>query len=288
MIRKPFLIISLLVFILCAGIGKTQIKHKEEKTPLDLFYGMSDWYDQKGTYQDSVFDNIPGIRHEEFYTDLCIPEDSVRYRNSLGIYMDNEYPTNAVRENVFAFLDSIICQGLSYDIEEDRLDHNLSSIETADDFLNIWKSFYENVGNVDYDKLQYPEIVGSRVCVVSHKVATKDNYATYLMETSVDYHGSNGCPSSADYVMYDITSGKPLSINEVLELYPVTSLREKIRDAYAEAAKERNFEPSETMTGEMLLQEADGAAIINEGLLIYYKPYKIGCGAEGQYNLVIN
>ena len=108
------------------------------------------------------------------------------------------------------------------------------------------------------------------------------------MESSVDYHGSNGCPSEADYLTYEISSGDPLSIQEVLALYPVSNLMQKLRDAYVAAAKERNFEPSDSMTGEKLLQEADGAAIINEGLLIYYKPYKIGCGAEGQYNLVIN
>ena len=284
---NKILILSILTigFIACAS---KQNNFNGEKTPLGLFYGMTDWYDKKEAYQDSVFDNIPGIRHQEFYTDLSIPEDSVRYRNSLGIYIDEEYPTKAVRERVFAFMDSIICQGLSYDIEKDSLSHDLSQLETADDFLNIWKAFYDNTGNVESETLHLPEIRGTRVCVVSHKVATKNNYATYLMESSVDYHGSNGCPSEADYLTYEISSGKPLSIQEVLAIYPVSNLMQKLRDAYVNAAKERNFEPSDSMTGEKLLQEADGTAIINEGLLIYYKPYKIGCGAEGQYNLVIN
>lgn len=282
-----FLILSVptIGFIACASNTNN---FNGEKTPLGLFYGMSDWYAQKEAYQDSVFDNIPGIRHQEFCTDLCIPEDGIRCRNSLGIYIDEEYPSKAVREKVFAFTDSIICQGLSYYIEKDSLAHDLSHLETVEDFLNIWKAFYDKTGNVESDTLNLPEVRGIRVCVISHKVASKDNYATYLMESSVDYHSSCGCPSEADYITYDITSGKPLSFQEVLEQYPVTGLKKKIRDAYVKAAKEGNFNPSDYMTGERLLQEADGAAIINEGLLIFYKPYKIGCGAEGQYNLVIN
>lgn len=285
-------ILSIILFLLVAVTYKCYSSNLDnagtEKTPLELFYGMSDWYDDKETYHDSVFDNIGGIRHQEFFADLCIPQDGVRYRNSLGVYIDEEYPTKALQEKVFATLDSILCQALSYDLEEEILSHDLSSIENTDDFLNIWKVFYDNLGNVDKIKLQYPEIPGSRVCVVSHKVAEKDDYVTYMMELSVDYHGSNGCPSSADYITYNATSGKPLSINEVIDMYPITDLKGKIRDAYVNAAKERDYEPSENLTGEILLQEADGAAIINEGLLIYYKPYNIGCGAEGQYNLVIN
>ena len=36
-----------------------------------------------------------------------------------------------------------------------------------------------------------------------------------------------------------------------------------------------------------LLKAMNGCAMIREGLVIYYHPYEIGCGAEGQYNAVI-
>ena len=42
--------------------------------------------------------------------------------------------------------------------------------------------------------------------------------------------------------------------------------------------------PSEPLK---LLKAMNGCAMIREGLVIYYHPYKIGCGAEGQYNAVI-
>lgn len=281
------LLLLLLVSIACKSNVSNRENAEGEKTPLDLFYGMEDWYERKESFQDSVLDKIPGLRHQEYITDLCIPEESMRCRNSLGIYIDEEYPSKAVRERVFASLDSLTCQYLSYNIDEDRLAHDLSSIETTDDFLNIWKVFYDNVGSVNSGNSHFPEVIGTRVCVVAHKVYENNGYATYLMECSYDYHGTCGCPSEADYITYDIKTGNPLSIEEVLKLYPVSNLKRKIWDAYVRAAKEKGFDPSENMNEEKLLKDADGAAIINEGLLIYFKPYNIGCGAEGQYNLVV-
>ena len=35
------------------------------------------------------------------------------------------------------------------------------------------------------------------------------------------------------------------------------------------------------------LKDCDGIAIVPEGVVVYYHPYKIGCGAEGQYNSLI-
>jgi len=36
-----------------------------------------------------------------------------------------------------------------------------------------------------------------------------------------------------------------------------------------------------------LLAGMDGIAIIPEGVIVYYHPYAIGSGAEGQYNALI-
>ena len=35
------------------------------------------------------------------------------------------------------------------------------------------------------------------------------------------------------------------------------------------------------------LKDCDGIAIVPEGVVVYYHPYKIGCGAEGQFNSLI-
>lgn len=260
-----------------------------EKTPLDLYYGMADWYNEKPNYSDSILDNIPGLQHKEFLTDICIPEDSIFYRNSLGIYLDKDFPSLAVRRSVFTGLDTMICQGISYEIEMEKLSHDLSQVESTDDFFNIWAKYYDNnQDTTKYNKGGFLNTRGVRVCVVAHKVASSKDWATYMMESTVDYHYSSGCNSEADYFTFDIATGRPLSIEEVLKIYPIENLRDKLKEAYLISAKERTDYPNSSITGEQLLHEADGAAIINEGLLIYFKPYKIGCGAEDQYNLILN
>ena len=42
------------------------------------------------------------------------------------------------------------------------------------------------------------------------------------------------------------------------------------------------------LTGKELIDCADGCAIVNEGVMFYYRPYSVGSGAEGEYNLVLD
>ncbi len=65
---------------------------------------------------------------------------------------------------------------------------------------------------------------------------------------------------------------------------PITAL---IRREYENEAKAKGFTPS-NFTESELLDKANGIAKINEGMILYFHPYNIGCGAEGQYNLVLH
>ena len=42
------------------------------------------------------------------------------------------------------------------------------------------------------------------------------------------------------------------------------------------------------LTGQELIDCADGCAIVNEGVMLYYRPYSVGCGAAGEYNLILD
>ena len=76
---------------------------------------------------------------------------------------------------------------------------------------------------------------------------------------------------------------------EIIRKYGAENLKSQLWNAYLEAREERGYaelDGSEVSPDE-LLTGADGCAIINEGLMFYYLPYHIGCGAEGEYNLVL-
>ena len=38
---------------------------------------------------------------------------------------------------------------------------------------------------------------------------------------------------------------------------------------------------------ECICNQFNGIALVQEGVVVYYHPYQIGCGAEGQFNSLI-
>ena len=104
---------------------------------------------------------------------------------------------------------------------------------------------------------------------------------------SVDYHSSCGCPSSADYYTINKQSGEIFNLSKFLAQFKRSDITALIRREYENEAKAKGFTPS-NFTGSELLDKANGIAKINEGMILYFHPYNIGCGAEGQYNLVLH
>ena len=264
---------------------------KEEKTPLELFYGMSDWYAHNETYSDSVLDGRKGLLHREFLTDWYHLGDSIIFPLSLGIYVDENYPTEKIRNVILARLDSMIREDFEYDISIPA-PMDLSKVNHVNDYLAYWQKMFDKLKATFSSRdswSSFSEITGTRMCAVAHQVAVSDNWVTYLFESSVDYHTSCGWTSHADYITLNTETGKALSLDELLQIHPVANIHDTVRDAYEKAVKEKTGEDwkNEDITGELLLEVANGAAIINEGLLIYYHPYNAP-QAEGQYNIIVN
>lgn len=257
---------------------------------LGLFYGMEQNADEE--YMDPVLDTIPEITHKEFSSIWYIPSDSVRFEMTLGIYLDNEYPSDAVRETVFKKLNSIIPEGFSYDIDDRQkqlLKRGVKTTQSVKSFLDGWGNLFNRVSKLNgYNPkfANYPMIIGSRGCAVCHKIYEDSLWATYIIEMSVNYHSSCGCPSSADYYTINKQSGHILNLTESIPLSERADVANMIRHEYEKEATAKGFTPS-NHTGDELIEKADGIAILNEGMIIYFHPYNIGCGAEGQYNLIL-
>lgn len=257
---------------------------------LGLCYGMEKNAD--GEYMDSVLDAIPEITHKEFSSIWYIPSDSVRFEMTLGIYLDNEYPSDVVRETVFKKLNSIIPEGFTHDIDnrqESLLKSGVKTMQSVKSFLDGWGNLFNEVSKLNgYNPkfANYPMIVGSRGCAVCHKIYEDTLWATYIIEMSVDYHSSCGGPSSADYYTINKQSGHILNLSEYQTLLKRSDVADLIRHEYENEAEAKGFTPS-NYAGNELIDKADGIAKLNEGMIIYFHPYNIGCGAEGQYNLIL-
>lgn len=280
-----------IIFCLCLLTSCKTNPHSAPQTPLELFYGMEK--DSNGCFYDSLFDELLDVSHEE-YNQLWFSEnDSLEFNMSIGIYLDDDFPNPVVREVILSSLDSLIAGTFVYDVYGDdmwRIIRGGSSIKSSSkEYLNEWKRIFENLTQLNRSKKKYyslREIIGTRGCSVCHKVYEDDSVATYLLEFSYDYHASCGCPSYADYISVDKSTGRILTSADLFCYIGPKTLYKRLLKAYIDATKSKNYKPS-VYSGEDLFNQADGVAIINEGMLIYYHPYTIGCGAEGQYNLII-
>lgn len=273
--------------------GKFELpeKRRNSSSLLDLFYGMEK--DSAGTYLDDVrLDTISGLIHKEFRSIWCHHADSVKFEMSMGLYIDESYPTVVVRNVMFEKLNTVIPEGFSYDIDETQdsfLKRGVRTVQSARAFIRDWGHLFNRVSALNgYNSSfsNYSMIVGSRGCAVCHKIYEDSIWATYIVEMSVDYHSSCGCPSSADYYTINKTTGKIFNMSDILSQHKFSAIERLILNEF-DIETNANGRPTCGLTGRELINRANGIAKLNEGILFYYHPYNIGCGAEGQYNLII-
>lgn len=189
----------------------TEPTKPKTRTLLDLFYGMKK---DSGKYHDSVLDTIPGLLHREYEALWCYHPDSLKFNMSIGIYMDSIYPSDPVRKYLFEKMDSDVKEGFAYDVSDNDLNLFVrgASLQTsATSFLDKWEHIFQQFTSkkrCDESCYAYHNIVGSRGCTVCHKIYEDSLWVTYILEESVDYHSSCGCPGSADYITLCTQTGK--------------------------------------------------------------------------------
>ena len=261
------------------------------RTLLDLFYGME--RDSSGKYHDSVLDTIPGLLHREYEALWCYHPDSLKFNMSIGIYMDSVYPSEPVRKYLFEKMDSTVKEGFAYDVSDN--DWHLvakepSSHTTAIAYLDEWGHIFQQLTSKNgYDESCsiYSDIYGSRGCTVCHKIYEDSLWVTYILEESVDYHSSCGCPSYAEYITLCKQTGNVMGVRDIVTAETKDDIANSLYLEYCKEKTTKGFTLG-NVNGEYLIENANGIALINEGTLFFFCPYNIGCGAEGQCNLIIN
>ena len=261
-------------------------------TMLDLFYGMNQ--DSSGNYYDSELDRIDSLLYKEYRSEWKNSEDTTSFIMSIGLYIDKEFPCDVAKRIMLAKVDSVLTEGMTYDLPENELISLKSQMLTIPDsvslFLKLWNYNFNRctkIYNMNSPAIEYHPILNSRGCVVCHRIYEDAKLVTYILESSVSYHGSSGCPSVADYITINKHTGHILSKDDILHESKLKTVYNQLPFVYEDNAKRKGFTPHTAYEGEGLLRRADGVALINEGLLVYYHPYNLGCGAEGQYNLIV-
>ena len=301
--RKLIIWCTAMVIALCSlGVGAqgcTDTCSKESagedvllvRTPLmDSYYCME--RDSSGAFVDSVLDTIPGLVHKECEHYWSWYPDRIRFKISIGIYLDEQFPNELVRETILTKVDSIIPSTFEYDLHSaqvEALKNREISKQSTHDFLDSWERVFDELTRLNGYGPQdehFNEIFDTRGCTVCHKIYDDAEWATYALTFNCSFHASCGAHCYVDYFTIDKRTGKVLAVDEVIAQYGRSKIGAMLVSAYRCKALIRNNYAG-GYTGDELISNADGVAIINEGILVYYHPYRIGNGAEGQYNLII-
>lgn len=308
-INFNFTLIAALATLVLMGLVTTAFKpavtivdeqEPAAETPLDLFLGMD--YDEDYSYvgSDSLLYRFPGLIMQEvdatWYN--CIDDDFFcKFRCSLGLYIDKEYPSQAVFSRVEAAIDTLLVVSLGgFDGLDSKQAYRLLETnrpQNAQQMLDFGRrvfDLYTSQMKATKPESTYETLPEGRLCLVGHKVYDKGDQATYLIEMSFDYNGSNGCPSMAHYLTIDKNTGKILQPEDVISKYGADKLKRLLYASYKKERVEKGFDGDDAgeASPDVLLTSPDGCAIINEGVMFYYLPYNIGCGAEAEYHLILD
>lgn len=273
----------------------------------DLYYGMEQ-DSINGCYllRDTLLESIPSVTKQEctavwYHTDDEYEKEAgYKFNVSLGLYLDKEWASAKIQkaieeeisESLIGYL-SYYCtemyEGHSVNIDSLRDTRKKSRPKTTEELFNyskiVFNAFKEKYLNVKDDSL-YFKIPESRICFIAHKIYENAKYATYIIEETYDYNGSCGCNSRANYYTFDKLTGKVLSPKQILNNERRSSVLRNMKSILESNKEEYRWYRSETDMNE-LFNSLSGAAIIEEGILLYYLPYTVGCGADGESVLII-
>lgn len=230
--------------------------------------------------------------HKKWTAIWCKPSDSIRFEMIMGLHIDKYYPSETVKIALFEKLNEMIPKGLSYDIDDTQYFSLTKSVDpklNVDQFISGWETVFKkletrNACGPGY--LKYPMIPGARGITVCHKIFENKLWATYIVSADLDYHSSCGDPNLTYFYTIDKHTGRLYAYEDFKRDYPSYDTENLVQAAYILASEDKGFKPS-GISGKELIGCASGFAKIKEGTLIYFEPYIIGCGAAGQYNLII-
>lgn len=271
---------------------------------LDLYLGMERDTFARFTQTDSILDKLLNLSKMEKKALGFVNEYKYFAYASLGLYIDTIFPTDTIRYSVLNFVDSLMIGSLNY--IKGVYDHNVApkySQKINEDkisvkgFKNYWGDMFDIAFNNNENRVPdstYTELSGIRHCTTAHRIYENDTIITYAFINCWDYNGSLGYKKSANYITFDKRNATVLQIEDICQRYGENKIEQAIEQSYKKTTEQLGLEPKFTGTQLLGILESEkahnecGIAQIEDYILIYYQPYTIGCGAEGQYNLILN
>lgn len=223
---------------------------------------------------------IPGLKYRT-YSSFCPKDTCDAYRAVLAV----RCPENSV---LLQWASSRVADYVGKSITHDNVLEAkvVSSADICNQYISRVRKKFDQIqcsGEGDHD------VPNEQFGYLLTDCWKTERYCTFYESTWYDCM-SCGDNTTESYYSIDSETGRVATITDfVLEkdLLRLANLMMKYLKNYkGELWANPDFEwvPTDPLE---LLKAMNGCALIREGLIIYYHPYEIGSGADGQYNAVI-
>ena len=101
--------------------------------------------------------------------------------------------------------------------------------------------------------------------------------------------GSCGDNTAFSYFTVDASTGKVVTYANLIDKSDEDKL-DRLLPKYLGNGYEKwaaSADRVKSNSGKKLISQMDGCALLKEGLIIFYLPYSIGCGADGEFTATI-
>ena len=249
---------------------------------IPCMYGMIKQNDRVDHLDKTYFPPIPGL-----YFKSCMESCQKDYCKSKRAVLAISCPKN---DKLLRWVSNTACNFTNACLADssDRIspNHSLKSAKEICDYYigAVRRSFKKEVSVCDHEADLPLEQHGWIIA----DVWQKGSLHTFLVSGWYDWN-SCGDNSTFSYATVDAATGKGLGYKDLLNPSDEKKL-EKLLLKYLrnEVGMWNDSEDRvASYSKESLLSQMDGCALLQEGLLIYYHPYTIGCGADGEFIAII-
>ena len=300
----------ILVFLICCGNPQKKVATAEaalEPVPVveDLVYpaeglfatdfkyinfGQIGYRDRSFREDTLTFPPIKGLVHRAVYAmcpkDTCVAEYAVLALRCPPI----EPLLNWVSDTVCTFIDIDCPVGAGRSIYTDKRKditkkYFSSTEEICDYYIGQLSHLYDDwkcPGEGDHD------ILNEQAGLLLYDYWHNGNLYTFYR---IDWYDALSCGNNSRESFYtvDATTGKQLKLLDLVKPEKFDDLSALMMPRLVNGKGEYIVQLYDyyTLDDKDVLERANGCALIPEGLIIYFYPYNLGCGADGEFEAVI-
>jgi hypothetical protein len=160
-----------------------------------------------------------------------------------------------------------------------------SAKEICDYYIDVARKSFKDVVKVCAHEADLPCEQSGRLIA---NVWQKGNLHTFVVAGWYDW-GSCGDNTAFSYFTVDASTGKVVTYENLIDKSDEDKL-DRLLPKYLGNGYEKwaaSADRVKSNSGKKLISQMDGCALLKEGLIIFYLPYSIGCGADGEFTATI-